>query len=51
MVYNYVLRSMDYGLLWGIVAYGFALPGVPGRKPPVINNYQHHVEAYFEVAT
>ena len=33
MAYNYGLRSINYGLLWGIVASDFGLLGVPGRYP------------------
>ena len=30
VAYNYGLFSVNYGLLWGIVAYYFGLLGVPG---------------------
>ena len=30
VAHNYKLRSMDYGLLWGIVAHDFGLLGFPG---------------------
>ena len=31
MAYNYGLLSVNYGLLWRIVAYYFGLLGVQGR--------------------
>ena len=30
MAYNYGLRSMNYGALWGIMACNFGLLGFPG---------------------
>ena len=30
VAYNYGLLSVDYGLLWGIVAYHFELLSFPG---------------------
>ena len=32
MAYNYGLLSVNYGLLWGLVACDFGLLGVPGKE-------------------
>ena len=42
MAYNSGLLSMNYGLLWGIVAYFVGLLGVPGKSKYCLTKLHQH---------